>query len=450
MVATSARALVKNAVRGLLSPAGWATLHARWWQLKEAAALDHSAIRWPWFRRAVSPDSRQSCDHALRQDWRRIRTLEARAVLLGLSVGWPITAMWQTAQALRQSGRWVAARSGVGLTRQGLQILRLALRYNCPPASYFKFRLFEAADPGAESFSYVHHYQICNLLGRLNEGAPVECLNDKVRFSLAAAAKGLSAAVAIAVFRHGRLEAWHSARPHLPLRDLVLKACDLSCGSWFERWDYACDGTWTHDGRAHDEAALLERARERSTDHGVFLQERLTNHPTLAALSGQGLSTVRLVTGRDESGAVAPLMASFRMACGSSTVDNFAAGGIAAPVDLVSGTLGVAVAKRPSRGEFTHHPDSGARIAGVGLPGWTASLELVTRAHRELASIPFVGWDVVLSPHGPLLLEANTTWCVDLLQIPNRRPLGPLLFPRFAVELTKHATGSAKLAPLPS
>jgi hypothetical protein len=67
---------------------------------------------------------------------------------------------------------------------------------------------------------------------------------------------------------------------------------------------------------------------------------------------------------------------------------------------------------------FTHHPDTGAPIAGAVLPGWERVLDVVLRA---AASVPFnrmAGWDVLVDREGePVILEANGNSDVNLLQV---------------------------------
>jgi hypothetical protein len=127
------------------------------------------------------------------------------------------------------------------------------------------------------------------------------------------------------------------------------------------------------------------------------------------------------------------------MPTGGARVDNFAANGIAAPVDLETGRVGKAVAKDPRRGSFAAHPDSGGAIEGIVVPCWEEACALATRAHGAFPWLPTVGWDVVVTPGGPIVLEANPNWCVELAQIPSGRPLGETAYP--AVYLAHRARG---------
>jgi len=102
--------------------------------------------------------------------------------------------------------------------------------------------------------------------------------------------------------------------------------------------------------------------------------------------------------------------------------DNWRAGGIAAPVDLESGRLGVGRI-HPHKGKrqeqrFTQHPDSGAQIEGAVLPHWDRVRDTVLRAAASLAVNRYVGWDVLVDDAGrPVIIEGNGNTGVTIVQV---------------------------------
>ena len=96
-----------------------------------------------------------------------------------------------------------------------------------------------------------------------------------------------------------------------------------------------------------------------------------------------------------------------------------------APVDLATGRLGPAL-RREGRllAPTPRHPDTGVAIEGFQLPHWEAVADLARRAHDVARGMPAVGWDVAITPDGPVLVEGNTTFDVDGLQAPAVGPLG--------------------------
>jgi hypothetical protein len=406
----------------------WKNLLSRRWQLWRAIKLDHSALELPWLARPSNHNV--AAVHALARqvDWKHATHLESRIALWAVSAAWPLVSLMHILPALRANGRFVRRVHGVNTWRQAWQMAYLATRCNCPPDSYYKFGLFKP-DRAARIVDYVHHYEICNVLPELNAEKPTHRLGDKQEFHLEATRLQLPVPPVVAAFRDGKVERWFTDdQSALPERDLVLKAFDLNCGTGFERWHHTGSQTWSNGGAMLDASALVERCLARSWDHGCLIQERMLNHPAVEALTGPTLSTVRVVTYRQPNGPISVLMATIRMSTKGVAVDNFAAGGIAAPVDLRSGILGTAIAKDLTRGAFTTHPDTGHPIVGTVLPAWSGVKALAVRAHEQFGWIAFVGWDVAITPDGPVLIEANPTWCVDLVQISHGLPLGQTAF----------------------
>jgi hypothetical protein len=56
------------------------------------------------------------------------------------------------------------------------------------------------------------------------------------------------------------------------------------------------------------------------------------------------------------------------------------------------------------------------------VPDWPAIRDLALRAARSFPESPFIGWDLVVTPDGPVVLEANTPPGVNVWQVH-----GPLL-----------------------
>src|SRR5690606_7466644 len=114
----------------------------------------------------------------------------------------------------------------------------------------------------------------------------------------------------------------------------------------------------------------------------------------------------------------------FRMPKNDAVADNFSAGGIGAPVEIHTGTLGPGVVKEwGSCNHVRTHPDTGMKIEGFQLPVWAEAKRLALESHHEFASMPTVGWDIAFTRNGVVLVEGNAGWGVDLLQMAHRAPL---------------------------
>lgn len=119
---------------------------------------------------------------------------------------------------------------------------------------------------------------------------------------------------------------------------------------------------------------LIEHLGACSRSGPYILQERLINHPAIAALGPNALCTARIVTCREANGSPEHLVSIFRMPSATLTApaDNFDAGGFASPVDHTTGTLANAVRKdlRNAAVDCLEYPDSRRPFASFRLPHW--------------------------------------------------------------------------------
>ena len=133
------------------------------------------------------------------------------------------------------------------------------------------------------------------------------------------------------------------------------------------------------------------------------------------AITYQGVPDIRIIVFRGF-----PVMAMVRLPTRQSGGKaNLHQGAVGVGVDLATGVTLGGVLGHEAVGE---HPDTGAPIAGVAIPGWDKILVLAARCH-ELAGLGYLGVDIVLDADlGPLILELNARPGLDI-QIANRRGL---------------------------
>ncbi|HWH13497.1 MAG TPA: sugar-transfer associated ATP-grasp domain-containing protein [Miltoncostaeaceae bacterium] len=159
---------------------------------------------------------------------------------------------------------------------------------------------------------------------------------------------------------------------------------------------------------------------------GLFLvQERLRNHPEVAALTGSDtLQTLRLCTFVRRDGSVHILVGLVKLAVGTGPADNYRSGetgnGVA-DVDLADGRLGPLYVAAPSGAGFAATPvapGTGRRVEGVRLPLFRESCALARRAAPVFLPMRTVGFDIGLTPSGPVVVEANNYWGPPLTPMP--------------------------------
>ncbi|MBN9133690.1 MAG: hypothetical protein J0H48_10060 [Nitrosospira multiformis] len=343
------------------------------------------------------------------------------------------------------NGPAIKKRTGKGLIRQIREQIGLAIRFAIPSPWYYIFELHDD-DKRLRAGEYLNRLETKGGLYRFlrdnNGGLPVPAerstgsIKDKMRFRVRCREHRIATAPVFFYIAQEKVTAvdWSSsepsALPELPECDLFIKPVHGQGGKKATRWEYIGSGHFRgNDGGVATGSQVLERLRHASR-HGAFLvQPRLVSHHEIADLASGILSTVRVMTCRNEKGGVEVTNAAFRMARNKRVVvDNFHAGGIAANVDISTGTLG-----RGTRGAwgatadgwYEQHPETGIQIQNRKLPYWVELIDLVQYAHGVAFSDQVViGWDVALLDSGPCIMEANKAPDLDIIQRVEGMPLG--------------------------
>lgn len=145
-----------------------------------------------------------------------------------------------------------------------------------------------------------------------------------------------------------------------------------------------------------------------SGSNALVVQRRERQHPFLEELTPGGASTVRVMTLRGRDANVAIPFAVLRLARRGYPTDNISGGGILVSADAVTGVLGMGRFRVGKKWIATpQHPDTGRAFAGETFPEWGACLKLAEDAALSVPGLNLVGWDILLTPEGPMLLEGN-------------------------------------------
>jgi len=376
----------------------------------------HSAVIHKAFLRALWND-RDTAGRAI---------LLARLLLLWAPIVFA-TAFWMTAL----NGRAVRRRTGKGHLRQAWEQVSVAARHAILPPWYYLFELFEDAHLRRAGEYLTRDETKGGIYRILGTRDSKRTLQNKVPFADHCHAHGVRTPAYLEA-REGRV--FHPGgepAEALPKSDLFAKPNRGRGGRGAEKWHF--DGTrWAQPGEAPlDEAALLAHFAELSRAEPYLIQPRLTAHTDLADLSGDVLTTVRMVTIVNEIGRCEATHAVFRMPNGpDARVDNFHAGGLAARVDIETGELGPGsdMGLRPNAAWHSSHPYTGAPLEGRKIPFWKETLALARQAHDSLSDWTVIGWDIAICDDGPVIVEGNCGPDLDIIQRADREPMGESRF----------------------
>ena len=192
------------------------------------------------------------------------------------------------------------------------------------------------------------------------------------------------------------------------LGTFIVKPRDASHGDGVEKIDAAKVENWS---------ALLETLRAKGQ---TLCEEIIRQHPDLDAIWPGSINTVRMVTILKD-GKAHVVAAYLRVGNGPRPVDNFNNGGMVTPVDRETGVIQCA-ARDKAGTLYERHPATGTPFRGTQIPMWPQILDMLQKAAQVVPSIRYVGWDVAVTPDGPVLVEGNQYPGHDIYGLPGQNP----------------------------
>lgn len=298
------------------------------------------------------------------------------------------------------------------LIRMVLDSVWSSYRYGTSLNDYFNFRFFEKPHREREQFAsmafmYRFHRQ-------MNDRSAIRRIDDKDSFRRIYEAFAPPSGHFDVVRERRELESWLSE--HGTDR-FVIKDPRGTAGSSVRFGVYdPLTRTVAFDDRS---MTLDQLCKKYSTRGFLYVEPYLRQHPDIDTISPSGLNTVRVITVVTSDGEVDVVAAVFRVTVGSR-VDNFSMGNLAAPLDVQTGRVVGAARKKMAACSalYDRHPITDSAIVGFQIPRWAEVLEQVREAALVTPRVRTVGWDVAVLEDRVVIIEGNSKWNKDTLQIP--------------------------------
>lgn len=372
---------------------------------------------------------------AWRAWWDDRRTLRQRARAVAELAAVPWRFVKEAVRVFPAHSAVVSRDFRVSRSRQLVDLVRARVQYGLDPIAYYRFHLYRP-ERWRHAGRYVQTAETGRVLRWLVARTPgyVRIFGDKRWFERWCADHGFPTVRTVLEIDGGRVVRSAAGDGSLPPVDLFSKPSNSQGGDGTGRWAYRPDGCYAGaDGRVFEAAALIAHlARVSSAERRpIIVQRALNNAAADSALTPGGLCTARITTFRLPGGPAEILSGIYRMPAERDiAADNFAAGGLAAPIDPRTGRLGPAVRKSITklRAPTAIHPVTGGRIEGHQLAHWAEAVSLTLRAHDAIdcKGVPVIGWDVAITDEGPVLIEGNNIPCSTIAQMALDVPLADL------------------------
>ena len=164
-------------------------------------------------------------------------------------------------------------------------------------------------------------------------------------------------------------------------------------------------------GSPIDAAALAQLVAAAAKWDDLLVQPFIRPSADTRDLSPQAPAVIRAFTMREKPGRRASVASAFlkvlspaRDTPDMGTVETLPV----VPIALETGMLEQGILFEEPRKRVSRLPWSDTPLCGLVLPTWPQVREMVICASAVLPDTPVIGWDVLLGPQGPLILEANT------------------------------------------
>ncbi len=119
------------------------------------------------------------------------------------------------------------------------------------------------------------------------------------------------------------------------------------------------------------------------------------------------VNTIRVYSVLDRQGKAHILKAVLRAGVGDSVVDNFHSGGVIYPVNVEYGFIESYGERRSEKNGVFIHPGTDIVMLGFVIPHWELMKNTVAKMAESLPQVRYIGWDMVITPDGVDLIEAN-------------------------------------------
>lgn len=148
----------------------------------------------------------------------------------------------------------------------------------------------------------------------------------------------------------------------------------------------------------------------------VVLEEAITQDEKMNQLSLKSVNTLRVGTAINPQGQVSVAYMTLRFNTTDTHFDNTSLGGAFTLLSDDGKIKYPGYINYPREKSFTIHPANGMNLIGFQVPQIDRVKELVKESALVLADSRYIGWDVAITPSGPVLVEGNSIPSVELFQ----------------------------------
>lgn len=323
-----------------------------------------------------------------------------------------------------------------------LRLIRNKFRYEMSLEEQFQSGMFLPNLRKRPGDRMVSRVQMMRILNRLN-AYPVDMIRDKALFAYYAKAMGVTTPETILVFEssrhsdhcHGRTDKgellttesqWLEFLSRNLGDSFIVKAALADGGRDIGLFRRQPDSRYLCKNEYYTLADIYKEIAIKKAFGKCVVQRIVSNHDDIVKMTGsKTLQCLRVLTVKTKAGGIELFSMIYKIS-GNPTndTDHFLlgkTGNVYALIDNDTKAITKAFSFDFKRYEFTEmndHPYTGERLVGWRLPHIDDAINLACQMHRGLSSLQVIGWDLALTPEGPMIIEGNSLWCGSGLERP--------------------------------
>lgn len=337
-----------------------------------------------------------------------------------MTLSWPLRLLHHSIKCWQRVAKQISNKSKLSRKQLFFRQFFFSLLSGIPPIVYYRFGFYHEENQAEIPF-YLFDHEIMGFFSKLNGFKQDSAIYNKYDFFIRCQQADLPVVPVLSHYKDGQ----HLTGALTSGVDLFSKPADACQGRGGELWQAISEDSYKNShGQCLSAQQLEQFFLTLSKREAIIVQPCVNNHSTLQQLYGKSILTGRLITAKVNEGHEY-LTGIVKLPRRHQIANNI---GLSCAIDSENGCLGSARMYRPGTNLLTHHPDTGALIAGQRLPDWQQAKNLVCQAHKLFPDFIFLGWDVVFSDQGVLLLEVNQFWETGMVQLVHQTPFGKTRF----------------------
>jgi hypothetical protein len=143
-----------------------------------------------------------------------------------------------------------------------------------------------------------------------------------------------------------------------------------------------------------------------SRDHRIVLEELIIQDESMAMLHRGSVNAIRATAVRDKEGKIHVFHPWIKVGMNGTFVASAVLNGFDAEIDAKTGVV-ISDGYQESGRVFEFQPDTGVRMKGFQIPRWDEMLVMVDELMELMPEYGYIGWDLVLTENGWVVMEGN-------------------------------------------